>query len=192
MRLPEYALGRTRAQRTALRITRLFGAEFDDVVKVSMRRPDFFGRAFIALVRTALRGSATWSDGELELFGAVVSEVNSCPFCVGAHGEVASMELGSPFLGWRDGRFGVRATAAAEFVEAVARGSVDSGHVRRAREAGAEDRALAEAAYVTVVFNTINRVASALNFTYRSEQHRVRNARMLRRVGYRLPGMLLR
>ena len=192
MRLPEYALGRRRSQRVALRITRGLGAELDDVVKCAMRRPDSFGRPFLALVRSALRGSATWSAGELELFGAVVSQANACDFCVGMHGEIAAAALGGRFSGWRDGRFGPRATAAAEFVDALTSETVDAGHVARARGAGVDDAALAEAAYVALVFNTINRVADALGFSYRSDGDRVRGARILRRSGYRLPGILLR
>jgi alkylhydroperoxidase family enzyme len=192
MRLAEYSQGRRRPQRIALTVSRRFGAELDDVAKVSMRRPEFFGRPFLALAQTVLRGSATWSDGELELFAAVVSEANSCPFCVGTHGEIAGSALEGRFDNWRNGGFGARTTVTAEFVAAVARGAADAGHVERARAAGVDDAALAEAAYVSVVFNTINRLANALDFTYRSERDRLRGARILRRNGYRLPRFLLR
>jgi AhpD family alkylhydroperoxidase len=157
-----------------------------------MRRPDFFGRPFLDLVRTTMRGSSTWSAGELELFAAIVSQANSCPFCVGAHGVIAETFLREPVDLWRDGRFGPRATAAAEFVEAVARGSADPSLVTRARAAGVDDAALAEAAYVTLVFNTVNRIANALGFSYRSERDRLRGSRILGRAGYRLPAILLR
>ena len=192
MRLPEYANGRRGVQRAALGLTRALGAELDDVIKVMMRRPGFFGRPFSALVRAALRGSSAWSNGELELFGAVVSQANSCPFCLSMHGEIAGAALGSPVDEWRSGRFGPRATAAAEYVDAVARGTADASHVARARAAGVDDAALAEAAYVTLVFNTVNRIANALDFTYRSDGDRLRGAWILRRNGYRLPSVLLR
>lgn len=192
MRLPEYTVGRRRSQRLALKLTRAAGAELDDVIKVMMRRPEFFGRPFSVLVRTALRGSATWSLGELELFGAVVSQANSCPFCVGMHGEIAGAALGGTVDEWRDGRFGARATVAAEFVDALTRNTVDASHVARAHAAGVNDAALAEAAYVALVFNTINRIVNALDFSYRSDRDRLRGAWILRHNGYRLPRLLLR
>jgi hypothetical protein len=42
------------------------------------------------------------------------------------------------------------------------------------------------------MFNTINRVVDALGFEHRSDRDRRRGAEVLRRLGYRLPGFLLR
>lgn len=194
-RLSEYSTGRRPAQRAVLWLSRRLGAELDDVAKVSMRRPEFFGRPFLGLAQVALRGSSAWSVGERELFAAVVSGANACQFCVGTHAEIAARTLGQ-FLGddWRDGRFGPQATAAAHFVELLTRDpdSVTVADLGAARAAGVDDNALAEAAYIAFTFNLINRVADALDFNYRSERDRVRGARILRRNGYRLPRILFR
>jgi len=195
MRLPEYGVGRRPAQRAFIAITRRLGAEVDDVGKVSLRRPGFFGRPFLALTQLSLRGRSAWSVGERELFAAVVSQANACSFCIGTHGAIAGSALGRPVDDdWRDGRFGVRATAAARFVDILTRdpASVDDDDVAAVRAAGVDDAALAEAVYVAFAFNTVNRVADALGFRHPSEGARLRGARFLRLNGYRIPGFLMR
>jgi uncharacterized peroxidase-related enzyme len=195
MRLAEYSAGRRRGQRAALWLSRRFSAEIDDVAKVSMRRPDFFGRAFLGFTQAALRGRSSWSIGERELFAAVVSRANACAFCVGTHAEIAGFALGQAVGDdWRDGRFGPRATAAAQFLDLLTRApeSVTAASAAPAREAGVDDAELAEAVYIAFGFNLVNRIADALGFSYRSDRDRVRGARILRHNGYRLPNTLLR
>ena len=195
MRLPEYSRGRSSLQRVALWLSRRLGAELDDVAKVSMRRPDFFGRAFLGLTHEVLRGDSVWSVGEREFFAAVVSRANGCGFCVGTHGEIARLTLGPAIDDtWKDGRYGVQVTATARFLEALTRGnvSVPDGSLDAVRGAGVDDGALLDALHVAYVFNIINRVADALDFGYRSDRDRLRGARILRRNGYRLPAWLLR
>jgi uncharacterized peroxidase-related enzyme len=176
-------------------VTRRAGAELDDVAKVSMRRPAFFGRPFLALTHEVLRGESVWSVGEREFFAAVVSAANSCTFCVGTHGEIARLTLG-PVTddSWKDGRYGAQATAMADLLEALTRDpdSVPHAELAAVRSTGLGDQALIDALHVAYVFNLINRIADALDFGYRSERDRLRGARILRRNGYRLPGWLLR
>jgi uncharacterized peroxidase-related enzyme len=195
MRLPSYESGRRRSQRAFIRLTRALGGELDDVGKASLRRPEFFGRPFLHFAHTLLRGPSGWSVGERELFAAVVSRANSCAFCVGTHGEIAARELGPDVLARPDeGTRGARAAAAADFVEALTRDpdSMSVADVERARASGVDDDALAEALYVALFFNTMNRVADALGFEHRSDRDRRRGAEILRRGGYRVPGFLLR
>src|SRR5829696_2638191 len=189
MRLQSYSSGRRRIQRALVGLTRLVGSEIDDVGKTALRRPDF-GRPFLDLAQTSLRGPSGWSVGERELFAAVVSQANRCQFCLGTHGEIAAKELGRDALArLEQGRLSPRAAAAAAFVEALTRdpNSVTAAHVEQARAAGVEHDALAEAIYVAFMFNLINRVADALGFEHRSGRDRRRGAEVLRRVGYRLP-----
>jgi hypothetical protein len=56
MRLPEYSAGRSRRQRVVLWGARRAGVDFDDVVRVCLRRPAFFGARFLALAQEVLRG----------------------------------------------------------------------------------------------------------------------------------------
>ncbi len=195
MRLAGDELGARSSQRAFVRLTRALGAELDDVGKAALRRPDLFGKPFLALAHSLLRGPSAWSVGERELFAAVVSSANSCRFCVGTHGEIAARELGRDVLDrLNEGRFSPRAAAAAAFVEALTRDphSMSAADVEQARAGGVEDDALAEAIYVAFMFNTINRVADALGFEHRSDRDRRRGAEVLRRLGYRLPAFLLR
>lgn len=196
MRLSEYAHGRSALQRVALWVSRRAGAELDDVAKVSMRRPAFFGRPFLALTQEVLRGDSVWSVGERELFAAVVSRANQCAFCVGTHGDIAGLVLGSVVdENWKDGRHGPQVTATAILLESVTQDPDDGlspEHLAAVRGAGVEDSAVREALYVAYVFNLINRVADALEFDYRADRDRRRGARILRRTGYRLPGPLMR
>jgi uncharacterized peroxidase-related enzyme len=195
MRLASYETGRRPAQRAFLALTGLLGSPINDVGKVSMRRPEFFGRPFMALAQRALRSRSDWSVGEREMFAAVVSHANSCAFCVGTHGAIAGSALRLDVdKSWRDGRFGARATAAAEFIEALTRDQDSAGPalVAAARATGVDDAALAEAVYVAFAFNTVNRVADALGFEHRSDRELRRDARFLRINGYRMPGFLLR
>jgi uncharacterized peroxidase-related enzyme len=194
MRLPEYSRGRTALQRVALWLSRRGGAELDDVAKVCMRRPEFFGRPFLALTHQALRGESAWSIGERELFATVVSGANRCSFCVGTHAEITRMTLGVVVDdGWRDGRYGDKATATAILLESLTRDPhAATGDLTTVRRAGVSDPALVEAIYVAYAFNIINRIADALDFSYRSDRDRVRGAWILRHNGYRLPGILMR
>jgi uncharacterized peroxidase-related enzyme len=195
MRLPAYARAPRRGQRAFVALTRSLGAELDDVGKVALRRPALFGRPFLALAQTLLRGRSGWTVAERELLAAVVSRANACPFCVGTHGEIAAGDLGPDALARLDaGAFGDGLAATAAFVEELTRdpGAVSAAAVERARAAGVSDAALEEAVQIAFVFGLINRVADALAFEHPSEDARRRGARVLRRLGYRLPPMLLR
>jgi uncharacterized peroxidase-related enzyme len=195
MRLPSIVRGDRRAHRVVIAVSRFFGAEIDDVAKVAMHRPAFFGAPFIALVREALRGPSTWTSGEREVFAAVVSRANECAYCVGTHAEIAQQLLGVDAIrSWEDGSYGPRVTAACRFIEKATREPENLGpeDARAAFSAGVSRVALAEAMQVAFVFNVINRIANALDFSYPSDKVRVRGASMLRRMGYRLPAFLMR
>jgi hypothetical protein len=60
------------------------------------------------------------------------------------------------------------------------------------REAGVSDEAIVDALHVAFIFCLINRAASALGFSWASEADAVKGARILNRIGYKLPGFLLR
>jgi uncharacterized peroxidase-related enzyme len=180
-------------QRLFVALTRLSGAELDDVGKSCLRWPHIWGRPVLALAQEVLRGPSNWTVGERELFAAVVSEANSCSFCLGTHATIADRALPTPgFADWGGGAAGAEATAAARFVVKLTRAPEEIGpqDVADARAAGVSDGALAEAIYIAFLFNLINRVVDALEFTHRSDRDRVRGAEVLRRMGYRLPRLL--
>ena len=65
-------------------------------------------------------------------------------------------------------------------------------HVRAAREAGLTDDEMRDALHVQFVFNVVNRLANALGYGWAAEADRLAGIRVLHRLGYRLPGFLLR
>ena len=51
-----------------------------DVVKLLMYRPEFFGTPMSAVFQAAMRGPSEWSVGDRELMAAYVSKTNECEF----------------------------------------------------------------------------------------------------------------
>ena len=78
--------------------------------------------------------------------------------------------------GWRDGRYGDKATATAILLESITRDphAAATGDLTAVRRTGVTDSALVEAIYVAYAFNIINRIADTLDFSYRSDRDRVR------------------
>jgi uncharacterized peroxidase-related enzyme len=171
----------------------------DDVGKTCMYRPELFGRYFLALVRSVLRGPSDWSPGERELFAAFVSRANRCRYCTAIHTEMATLGLGhrvsrEAIDDWRTADYDPRIKAVFSLLEAIALGpeAITKAHVDAVRDEGVSDDAIYDVLYVAFVFNLINRVADALGFSLESESETAKSARVLDRMGYRIPGFLLR
>ena len=200
MRLDILDHGHSRQNLIALRVMRvLAGAEPDDVIKMSMYRPGFFGRPWINLLRTVMRGESDWSPGERELFGAFTSRLNACPYCVGIHLGTTALMLDKTITverldNWREGGFEPRVAATLELLEKVTRSpdTLVPGDTEKVRAAGVSDAAIVDALTVCFIFNTVNRLANALNFEWASQTDALKEAAILKRIGYQLPGFLLR
>jgi hypothetical protein len=61
-----------------IRLTTGFRAP--DIVRTLFYRPEFFGRAMSAWTHAVMRGPSAWTVGEREIFAAVTSRLNHCPF----------------------------------------------------------------------------------------------------------------
>jgi uncharacterized peroxidase-related enzyme len=147
-----------------------------------------------------MRGPSPWSPGERELLAAFVSRLNRCPYCVGVHTGTATLGLEMPvtvdMLDHRqqqDG-FSPQLRAAFALLERVVTnpGAVTAGDVEETRKAGVTDDAIVDALYVAFVFNLVNRLANAFGYSWETEEERLLLARALHRIGYRVPGFLLR
>ena len=79
MRLPILEEGLRPLQKAQLRLVTALGLDPGPIVTVSYRR-ELFGRPFVACMSEGMRGSRHWSRGELELFAAFVSKLNSCAY----------------------------------------------------------------------------------------------------------------
>jgi uncharacterized peroxidase-related enzyme len=190
MRLDVLEGGHGRRNALALRTMRTLGrAEPDDVVKTSLYRPELFGRPWIALLRETMRGPSPWTAGERELLGAFASRLNECPYCAAIHTGTAALAMGVPLDDasleqWRSGGFGPRVTAAFALLE--------DHDVAAARQAGLTDAEIVDALHVQFIFNVVNRLANALGYSWSSETDLDAGIKVLHRLGYRLPGVLLR
>jgi alkylhydroperoxidase family enzyme len=73
------------------------------------------------------------------------------------------------------------------FLEKLTRepGAVGPQDLEPLRRAGLSDEAIEDAIYVCTVFNTIVRIADALQFEVPSAAHTARSAQVLLRLGYR-------
>jgi uncharacterized peroxidase-related enzyme len=186
--------------RMAIRVIgRLSPPGLDDVAKTSLYRPSMFGRPWIRLLRQVMRGPSDWTPGERELFAAFTAHLNACPYCVGVHTATATLGLGSSIdvaslEDWRSGGFDPKVMAIFALLERVTLqpGIVTAADVEPARAAGISDTAITDALQVAYIMDVINRMANALGYSYGDEPGRQATAKALHRIGYRLPGFLLR
>ena len=71
LRLEILERGHATPKRTLIRVVERVGrVRMDDVVRVSLYRPRFFGRAWLRFVRSVMRGPSRWTPGERELLAA--------------------------------------------------------------------------------------------------------------------------
>jgi uncharacterized peroxidase-related enzyme len=182
-----------------MRVMGLFsGTEPDDVVKTALYRPAFFGKPWVRLVRSIMRGPSAWTPGERELFGAFVSRLNTCPYCTTVHTAGADLTLGSPVTSegldrWRDGGFGPAVSAALALLEKMTLSPEALGprDIAAVRAAGVGDDAILDAICVGFLFNVVNRLANALGYRWPSDDAATKTAAILNRTGYYMPGFLL-
>ena len=81
MRLRAVRHGHRIRQKLILAIIRLTsGRRAPDIVRTLFYRPEFFGRPASVWTQAVMRGPSAWSVGERELFAALTSRLNRCPF----------------------------------------------------------------------------------------------------------------
>lgn len=200
MRLRILDSGHRPIQRLALWALRLIGrTDPDPVAKLSLYRPELFGRPWLSLIGPVMRGSSAWSDGERELLAAFVSRLNTCRFCVGVHEKTAGLLLGDEVVharldGWRDGPLDSRLGAMFGLLEKVTLtpDEVGPADILRVRATGVSIDAIKDALYVAYVFNVVNRLANTLGFDWKTDADRVKLATQLNRIRYHVPAFLLR
>jgi uncharacterized peroxidase-related enzyme len=178
---------------------RLGGVRFDDVLRTALYRPSFFGRSWLRFAPSLLRGPSDWSPGERELLAAFVSRRNECPYCVGVHTATAALGLARDvdvalLDGWRDAHLDPRMRGAFELLE---RRATDPSRLTPAdralaHTAGLTDAAIDDALSVGFMFDLVNRLANVFGFSTVDETGRRKSAALLHRMGYRVPGILLR
>jgi uncharacterized peroxidase-related enzyme len=171
----------------------VLGERMDDVGKTAMHRPEFFGRHFLTYGPGVMRGPSYWTAAEREYLAMVTSAANECPFCQRVHTEVARLEsVGEVDVDTSAVRPELAATA--RFLERLTRtpDDITAADIAPLRAAGVPDTAIVDALHVNVVFNLVNRLANAFEWTWESESHVLVGAKALKRFRYRLPGIVMR
>jgi uncharacterized peroxidase-related enzyme len=200
MRLEILHNGHNLRNRLALRVMRLVaGTEPDDVIKTSLYRPEFFGRAWINLLHAVMRGPSDWTPGERELFAAFTSRLNTCHFCLAVHIRITGIALDPTITterldNWRNAGFAPHIVATLNVLEkmTLTPDTLTSDDIANMRAKGVSDNAIVDAMHVCFIFNLVNRLANALDYDYGTEADVLKAATILHRVQYNLPGFLLR
>lgn len=195
MRLQILERGHKLPARVFIRVAeRVVRQRMDNVVLTALHRPGFWGRPFLALGSEVMRGPSYWTVGEREYLAMLVSRFNECPFCERVHTETTRIEAHGEVS--VDDVSGLRPELAAMIpvLERLTRDPESFGpaDIDVARSAGVPDEGIIDALHVAFVFNSVNRMANAFDWTWDSEEHVRVAAKVIHRISYRLPGFALR
>jgi uncharacterized peroxidase-related enzyme len=170
----------------------------DDIARIILYRPGFFGRRYLRLMRAVMRGDSEWTPGEREALAASVSQLNQCEFCAGIHCHVASLASGQTLNpedigGWSKIAANPALRAAITLVEKSisSEGNLSREDIAGAKDAGLSREAIYDALHVAFMFNVINRLADTFGATFEGDEGRRRTAAGLYRMGYKVPSFFL-
>jgi uncharacterized peroxidase-related enzyme len=184
---------RLRARMFIRLVRALSGQRLDEVAQMALYRPTFFGDPMFRMGSEVLRGPSFWTPAEREYLAVFTSRLNECPFCVRIHTETTRVESGGAVDVDDTGSVRPQVAAVLPLLEKVGRtGQVDASDVEAARAAGVPDEAIVDALHVNLVFNIMNRLANAFDFSWDSDRHVRLGAKVIHRIDYRLPRLLMR
>lgn len=163
-----------------------------DAAKLTFYRPEFYGSNSKALTHEAMRGPSSWSVAERELMAAYVSNVNDCPFCIGAHTATATQASGNePMVA--AALADVESAPLGEGLRATLRmlgkltrdGNVSATDMRTVLESGVSRSQVEDALAICYAFNMTNRLSNAFGFEVMTPDGFQAGAKYLLRRGYR-------
>jgi uncharacterized peroxidase-related enzyme len=195
MRLEILERGHKLPARLFIRLSELLSRQrMDNVALTAMHRPDFWGGPFFTLGTRVLRGPSYWTAGEREYMAMLVSRFNDCPFCVRVHTETTRIEARHEVSVDDPRVLRPELAAVIPLLEKLTKdpGSCGPADVEAVRAAGVPDEAIIDALHVGFLFNTVNRMANAFDWTWNSEEHVRVAAKVIHRIKYRLPRFILR
>jgi uncharacterized peroxidase-related enzyme len=166
----------------------------DAVAQMALYRPQFFGDPMFKMGSEVLRGQSYWTPAEREYFAVFTSRLNECPFCVRIHTETTRVESGSAIDVNDSGSMRPEVAAVLPLLEKVTRTPdlVAGSDVELVRAAGVPDEGIVDALHVNLIFNIMNRLANAFDFSWDSDEHVRVGAKVIHRISYRLPRLLMR
>jgi uncharacterized peroxidase-related enzyme len=181
--------------RMFIRLVRVLSRQrIDAVAQMALYRPQFFGDPMFRMGSEVLRGPSFWTPAEREYFAVFTSRVNECPFCVRMHAETTRVESAGAIDVNNSRSIRPEVAAVLPLLEKVTRtpDQVKSSDVDAVRAAGVPDEGIVDALHVNLVFNIMNRLANAFDFSWDSEQHVRVGAQVIHRINYRFPRILMR
>jgi AhpD family alkylhydroperoxidase len=184
---------RLRARMFIRLIRVLSGQRIDAVAQMALYRPQFFGDPVLTLGPEVLRGPSYWTPAEREYFAVFTSRLNECPFCVRIHTETTRVESRGAIDVNDSGTMRREVAAVLPLLEKVTRtpDQVASSDVDAVRAAGVPDEGIVDALHVNLIFNIMNRLANAFDFSWDSDQHVRAGAQVIHRISYRMPRFLM-
>src|SRR5215469_4035769 len=172
----------------------LTGQRLDSVAQLALYRPQFFGDPMLIMVSEVLRGPSYWTPAEREFLAVFTSRLNECPFCVRMHTETTRIESAGEIDAGDPGSVRPQVTAILPLLEKTTRTPELLGRsdLDAARAARVPDEAIVDALYVSFVFNLLNRLNNAFDFSWDSDVQVRLGAKVIHRISYRLPRFLMR
>jgi uncharacterized peroxidase-related enzyme len=185
---------RLRARLFMLAVRQLTGQRLDPVAQTALYRPRFFGAPMFAFGSDVLRGPSYWTPAEREFLAVFTSRLNECPFCVRIHTETTRIESGGRLDVDDPGSVRPQLAAVLPLLEKASRTPEQLGRsdIDAVRATGLSDEAITDALYVNLIFNLMNRLANTFDFAWDSDDHVRLGAKVIHRISYRLPGVLMR
>jgi uncharacterized peroxidase-related enzyme len=172
-------------------ISKVSGMRLPDAARIVMYHRDFYGKPMTAWTQAAMRGKSGWSVGERELFAAMTAKWNSCPFCVEAHGAIASLALSKTTVhaaleDFHNAKLPTKLLAMLEFLEAFveAPDTISEEQVVILLQHGTSKEELEDAIAVAVLFSITVRCANALNFKLLNDVDQSKAAKRMLTQGY--------
>jgi uncharacterized peroxidase-related enzyme len=150
----------------------LRGKPVTDLNRFFLHRPEFFGKHYFEWFYQVMSGESDWTPGEKELFATLVSTLNQCSFCSGAHRVQASNAkikdsiIDAVTTDWRKAQVNDKLKAAFRFLEqlTIRPQDVSASDITSLRSAGISEAAIEDLIHICALYCTINRIANALDF----------------------------
>jgi uncharacterized peroxidase-related enzyme len=163
-----------------------------DAARLVFYRPDFYGKPMGAFTHLVMRGPSAWSVGDRELMAAVVSKMNACAFCIGAHTATATMayqdeaRVQAVLSDLETAPIEEPLRATLHLLGKLTREhAVNADDMRAVLSAGVSREQIEDALSICFAFNTTNRLADAFEFFVPGHKGFEAGAKFLLQRGYR-------
>jgi len=152
-------------------ISTVSGMRLPDAARIVMYHRDFYGKPMTTWTQAAMRGESSWSIGERELFAAMTAKWNLCPFCIDAHGAIASLVLNRTVVAatledFHQANLPPKLYTILEFLETFTKTTdeLTRDHVLAVLHNGISAQELEDAIAIATLFSITVRCANTFNF----------------------------